>query len=134
MIDHGIQLDPRALAPASAGKAGGASSIASVFEDLIERAKAGDAPEPGAKPDDELREAAEMFVSTAMIMPMFQRMREDPLAANLMHGGRTEKIFQQQLDQILSDRIASASSFDLVDAVYNQLDRQINGGGVNTHG
>ena len=45
-------------------------------------------------------------------------MRSDPLAANLFHGGRAEKIFQQQLDQVLSDRIANGRQvLTLVDTV-----------------
>lgn len=82
----------------------------------------------------QLREAAEKLVSTTLLMPMFQRMRNDPLATNLFHGGRAESIFQQQLDQIYSDRIAGASGFDLVDSVYNEISRGAKGQAVNTHG
>jgi len=68
-----------------------------------------------------------------MLMPMFEQLREDPLASELFHGGRSEKIFQQQLDQMFSDRIAGAARFDLVDAVYNELSARIKGGAVDTH-
>lgn len=102
---------------------------APVFNGLLDRARSegqGEAPQ--------LREAAEKLVSTTMIMPLFEQMRSDPLAANLIHGGRGEKIFQQQMDQILSDRIAGATNFDVVDAVYRQLSQAAKGGEVNTHG
>lgn len=69
------------------------------------------------KQADEVRHAAEQLVSSTFIMPLFEQLRSDPLAANMFHGGRGESIFQQQLDQELSDRIASGAGFDLVDAV-----------------
>lgn len=112
----------------------GRSDLRSGKPDLFGRLLDQAGADTGGTEPDELRKAAEMFVSTSMIMPLFARMREDPLAANLMHGGRAEKVFQQQLDQTLSDRIANATKFDLVDAVYNQLKQDVQGGGLNLHG
>ena len=77
----------------------------------------------GKGEDAQLKELTEMLVSTAFIMPMFEKMRDDPLAANLFHGGRGEKVFQQQLDQVYADRISSASSLGLADALYRQFSR-----------
>lgn len=104
------------------------SSAAPVFAGRLDRATS-----EGQSPEAQLREASEMYVSTAFIMPMFERLRNDPLAANLFHGGRGEKIFQQQLDQVLSDRIAGATRFDLVDSIYKQLEPALKPK-VDTHG
>ena len=104
-------------------------TTAPMFRDRLERMRS-----EHASPEEQLREAAEMFVSTSMIMPMFQELRSNPLSANLFHGGQAESIFQQQLDQVLSDRIASATRFDMVDAVYNQLHHDVVGKAVKTHG
>lgn len=87
----------------------------------------------GQANDQQLRELTEMVVSTTFIAPMFAQLRDDPLAANLMHGGRGESVFQQQLDQILSDRIAGASNFGLADALYKQFNKTA-GNTLNTHG
>lgn len=77
---------------------------------------------PAAKDEKgELREAAEQLVSTTFIMPLFDQLRNDPLATNMFHGGQSETIFRRQLDQNLSDRIAAGSGFDIVDAIYNQF-------------
>jgi len=114
-------------------------TVTSLFNDMLSRVQAGtDQPGghnqgPAGEEDKKLREAAEMFVSTSMIMPLFQQLRNDPLAAKLIDGGRAESIFQQQLDQILSDRIASATRFDVVDAVYNQLHQTAMSRVVNTN-
>lgn len=80
------------------------------------------AQRPAAKGQkDELREAAEQLVSTTLIMPLFDQLRSDPLAANLFHGGQAESVFRRQLDQTLADRIAGSSGFDLVDSIYDQF-------------
>lgn len=104
-------------------------ATAPVFAGLLDRARS-----EGGSREAQLREAAEKLVSTTMITPMFEQMRDDPLASELFHGGRAEKIFQQQLDQVLADRIAGATRFDLVDSVYNQLSQSLVGKAVDTHG
>ncbi|MFN3168659.1 MAG: rod-binding protein [Phycisphaeraceae bacterium] len=114
---------------AAPGRRNGDPSAAPVFAGLLDRART-----EGADAQAQLREAAEKLVSTTFIMPMFEQLRNDPLASNLMHGGRAEKIFQQQLDQVLSDRIAGATRFDLIDSVYNQLANGVAGKAVDTHG
>lgn len=105
------------------------SPSAPTFSDSLDRARS-----EGGTPQEQLREAAEKLVATTLITPLFEQLRSDPLASDLFHGGRAEKIFQQQLDQVLADRIAGATRFDLVDAVYNQLSRDMTGGTVDTRG
>lgn len=116
-------------APRLAAHTGGDFAAAPVFNGFMDRARS-----EGQSEEAQLREAAEKLVSTTLIMPMFEQLRNDPLATNLFHGGRGEKIFQQQMDQVLSDRIAGATRFDLVDSVYKQLSAAAKGGELNTHG
>ena len=116
-------------APRLDAQSGESFASAPVFNGFMDRARS-----EGQSEQEQLREAAEKLVSTTLIMPMFEQLRNDPLAANLFHGGRSEKIFQQQLDQVLSDRIAGATRFDLVDAVYKQLSTAVKGEAINTHG
>ncbi len=115
---------PRLAAPMD-----GDFAAAPVFNGFMDRARS-----EGQSPEEQLREAAEKLVSTTLIMPMFEQLRNDPLATDLFHGGRSEKIFQQQMDQVLSDRIAGATRFDLVDSVYKQLSSAAKGEAVSTHG
>lgn len=87
----------------------------------------------------ELRKAAEQLVATTFIQPMLAKMREDPFKSDLFHGGRTEEIFGEQLDTILSERIVSRSNFSIVDAVYNSIAKkgnlpEVTAQGVDTHG
>lgn len=104
-------------------------AAAPVFNGFMDRARS-----EGQGEDAQLREAAEKLVATTLIMPMFEQLRNDPLAANMFHGGRGETIFQQQMDQVLSDRIAGATRFDLVDSVYNHLSAAAKGEAVNANG
>jgi len=129
VIDSTKQLAPD-LSQASrlAGFGAQAPRSMSEFAGFLDQANGG-----GKSEEQKLRDAAEKLVSTTMLMPMFEQLREDPLASELFHGGRSEKIFQQQLDQMFSDRIAGAARFDLVDAVYNELSARIKGGAVDTH-
>ena len=116
--------------PTRLGNTSGESfASAPVFNGFLDRARS-----EGKSEQEQLREAAEKLVSTTLIMPMFEQLRNDPLAVNLFHGGRSEKIFQQQMDQVLSDRIAGATRFDLVDAVYKQLGAAVKGEALNTNG
>jgi Rod binding domain-containing protein len=72
---------------------------------------------------DTLREASRELVSITFVQPMLAKMREDPFKTDLFHGGRTEEIFGQRLDAVLSERITSRADFSIVDAVYRQLER-----------
>lgn len=126
-----------ALQPAGAGPsfseqaygAGRAASATSLFGSRLDQAQ-----RDASDPDAELRELTEMVVSTAFIAPMFEQLRSDPLAANLFHGGRAESIFQQQLDQVLSDRIATTTKFGLADALFKQFKQSSTGNTLNLHG
>lgn len=97
----------------------------------------------GGGPDPDraktLRKAAEQLVATTFIQPMLAKMREDPFRSDLFHGGRTEEIFGEQLDTILSERIVARADFSIVDAVYNTIAKKANlpavvAQGVDTHG
>lgn len=107
-----------------------ASNAASLFGSRLDQARTA-----GQGDQAQLKELTEMLVSSAFIMPMFEKLRNDPLAANLFHGGRGEKVFQQQLDQVLSDRIAGSTKMGLAEAIYNQLSRgEQTGQAIDTHG
>jgi Rod binding domain-containing protein len=122
-------ISTRSDAPRLTAETGDDFTAAPVFNGFMDRAYS-----EGKSEESQLREAAEKLVSTTLIMPMFEQLRSDPLAANLFHGGRGEKIFQQQMDQVLSDRIASATRFDLVESVYQQLSSSLQSEAVNVHG
>jgi hypothetical protein len=72
---------------------------------------------------DDLRQAAEQLVASALLMPIFQQMASSPLrpqdgpfAANTV-----EKRFGPLLHEHLADRMMHSRSFGLVDAVIGRL-------------
>ncbi|MCG8510811.1 MAG: hypothetical protein MI741_16430 [Rhodospirillales bacterium] len=73
----------------------------------------------------EARQAARDFVSTALITPLLSELREQPLQANLFHGGTAEDAFRQRFDQIVGDRIVAEldqrGGFPLIDQLHEQI-------------
>lgn len=83
------------------------------------------------------REAAEKLVASALVMPLLEEIREQPLDGKLFHGGFTEDAFRQQLDTHLADRIVGSGKFPLVDSIYEHVTKKARlmaGRGVDTHG
>jgi len=87
------------------------------FDAFLNQARQADASPELSKDAKQVRESAEQLVSSTFIMPLFKQLRSDPMASEMFHGGQGEEIFQQQMDQILSDRIAGSANFDLIDSV-----------------
>jgi hypothetical protein len=75
--------------------------------------------EAANREDSDLREAFQSFVGQTLFGQMLQAMRKTVGKPAYFHGGRTEEIFQQQLDQVLAEKIADASSERLSDPMYS---------------
>lgn len=71
---------------------------------------------------DKARNAATSFVASALLMPILGTLHESPFELKPPFApGVAEKRFAPMLDQHLSDRIAKASNFDLVDAIVKRF-------------
>lgn len=81
----------------------------------------------------DLREAAEQFVSTALINPLLAEAQDDPFKSDLFHGGFAEDAFMQQFNQIIADRMSQRMGLPIVDAIYRDLSG-VQGRAVDTHG
>jgi len=68
-----------------------------------------------------LRESADQLVSTAFILPLLEKARNDPFKSELFHGGRGEEVFGQQLDVIFADNITKSSNFGISDALVRRF-------------
>ena len=128
-IDNPMQTAARALSTRSGDKA---------FAQQLQAVRSGASDGLDPQKAQMLRKAAQQLVATTFIQPMLAKMRDDPFKSDLFHGGRTEEIFGEQLDTILSERIVAKADFSIVDAVYNTIAERAtgvaaNGGGVNTH-
>ena len=79
------------------------------------------------KPEGEdLRKAFQDFVGQTLFSQMISSMRSTQDGAAYFDGGRAEKIFQGQLDQILSEELSEASASKISDPMFKlfQLRRQ----------
>jgi peptidoglycan hydrolase FlgJ len=65
---------------------------------------------PAAQTDTKLREAFDSFVGETLFAQMLKSMRKTLDKPAYFDGGRTEEIFQQQLDQVLAGKLSAASS------------------------
>ncbi len=83
---------------------------------------------PGAKkpPADAGREAFQQFVGETVFGQMLASMRKSVEKAPYFHGGRSEEVFQGQLDQELAKEIAKSSAQSFSDPMYElfMLQRQ----------
>ncbi len=65
---------------------------------------------PEANADDEkLRAAFQDFVGQTLFGETLKAMRKTQQKPAYFHGGRAEEIFQQQLDQVLAEKLSRAS-------------------------
>ncbi|TWT50525.1 hypothetical protein Pla22_32680 [Rubripirellula amarantea] len=87
---------------------------------------------PGAVPpkldaaggSEELREAFTDFVGQTLFGSMLTSMRKTVGTPAYMHGGRTEEVFQQQMDQYLVQDLTDASADTLADPMFELFNMQ----------
>jgi len=74
-------------------------------------------PDASAK-DQALRENFEDFVGQTLFGQMLKSMRKTQHKSAYFHGGRGEEVFQQQLDQVLTEKLSHASADKLAGPMY----------------
>lgn len=66
----------------------------------------------------ELKESFKQFVGQTLFGQMLSSMRKTVDSSAYFHGGQTEEIFQQQLDQVLVEEITDASADTIADPMF----------------
>lgn len=76
--------------------------------------------------DDKVKKAFQDFVGQTFFGQMISSMRSTQGETPYFNGGRAEKIFQGQLDQVLSEELSNSSASQFADPMYKlfQLHRQ----------
>ena len=67
-------------------------------------------PSPEEGDNEELRQAFQSFVGQTLFGQLLAAMRKTLDKPAYFHGGRAEEIFQQQLDQVLAEKISASSA------------------------
>jgi len=68
--------------------------------------------------DTELREVFTQFVGETFFQQMMSAMRKTVDKPAYFHGGRTEEVFQNQLDQVFSERMTEASADEFANPMF----------------
>jgi len=68
--------------------------------------------------EQETRRAFQSFVGQTLFGQMLKEMRKSVHKSAYFHGGRAEEIFQQQLDQVLAEKMSNASAERLSEPMY----------------
>ena len=119
------------LEPAQAERGGGGGGFALSLMAAVGRE---DADEQAAR-RAQVREAAEQFVASAFLVPIFKQMRSSSLRGEMFHGGMAEDVFGAQLDTHLADRMVGSMNMPLVDAIERQFMGGVSlGGRLDAHG
>lgn len=71
--------------------------------------------------DKQVRELLHQFVGQVLFGQMLKAMRSTQEKNPYFHGGRTEEIFQGQLDMVLAEELTKSSSGSLSDPMYNLM-------------
>lgn len=79
-------------------------------------------PTPPA--DSATREAFTEFVGQTLFGSMLASMRKTVGKPAYMHGGRTEEVFQQQLDQKIVENLTEASADTIAQPMYELFNLQ----------
>lgn len=72
----------------------------------------------GAEEPTALREAFDNFVGQTFFQQMLSAMRQTVDKPAYFHGGRTEEVFQGQLDQVLSEHMTKAAADEFTDPLF----------------
>ncbi len=75
-------------------------------------------PRPAHGENPALREAFQDFVGQTFYGQLLSAMRKTVDKPAYFHGGRTEEIFQNQLDQVLSEKLSDASAKSFTEPMY----------------
>lgn len=68
--------------------------------------------------DNQYRKAFDSFVGEVFFGQMLKAMRKTLAKPAYFHGGRAEEIFQQQLDQVLAEKLTNASAEKFSDPLF----------------
>ncbi len=79
-------------------------------------------PMPPERP--EVQEKFTEFVGQTLFGSMLASMRKSVGKPAYMHGGRTEEVFQQQLDQKLVEQLTNASADTIADPMFELFNLQ----------
>jgi len=80
----------------------------------------------------ELKEAFQKFVAGTFYKEMFKALRSGQGKPAYFHGGQAEEMFQSQLDQQISEDLATGQGSAFSDTLFSSFSRQMNAQSANS--
>ncbi len=99
-----------------------AASLPSVLSQSVSKGSELQSSTPQAS--GELKDAFTDFVGQTMFGSMLASMRKTLSKPEYMHGGRTEEVFQQQMDQHIVEDLTKASADSFADPMFQLFNMQ----------
>jgi len=93
----------------------------SVTRDTARPSQPFDAATRTAGDDEEFRKVFHQFAGQTMFGQMLKSMRETQQKPAYIHGGRTEEIFQEQLDNVLVEKMTAATPYSFSDNMFSLM-------------
>jgi hypothetical protein len=103
---------------------GDESSRSLAGEGLLESNQASSVKTPQDIEDEKLREAFHNFVGQTFFSQLLSSLRSTQEGAAYFNGGQAEKIFQGQLDQVLSEELTKSSADQIADPMFRLFQLQ----------
>jgi hypothetical protein len=91
---------------------------------LLEPNQASSVKTPQDIEDEKLREAFHNFVGQTFFSQLLSSLRSTQEGAAYFNGGQAEKIFQGQLDQVLSEELTKSSADKIADPMFRLFQLQ----------
>jgi hypothetical protein len=88
-----------------------------MFKDILAQAKVGGE----GTPEERARKAAEQLVSTALVQPIFKRLRESNMAAAPFGPNQMERTFGPMRDAAFAQRMVGSQNWALVDRLAQRM-------------
>lgn len=100
-------------------------SISPISSSMVSALNATPQPQaPAAGQDAEVAKQFNQFVGESLFGQMLKSMRKTQGKPAYFHGGRAEEVFQQQLDQVLAQKMAETSGDKLSGPMYQLFSLQ----------
>lgn len=71
--------------------------------------------------EEKLRASSAKLVASALLLPLLNRLQEDPLRSDLFNGGMAEDSFRNMLNTRLADSVVQRSDFGITERVHEPM-------------
>lgn len=120
---HAVQEQPNFIQLLQAAESAASDSKSQGTGQPQQETASGISNAQSAESSDDLRKAFSDFVGQTFFSELIKSYRSTQQPAAYFNGGRAEKIFQGQLDQMFAEELSSRSADKIAEPMYEQFKR-----------